>query len=149
MNTKERATLEFKACGWIKEDGTWCDEWQQLLCEQVLELLEVFGEHGHSGSTAPYAVNIFKKLAMYEPLKPLTGEAWEWGEPFDKEGTRQNKRCSHVFLRPDGTAYDINGKVFREPNGCCYTSRDSRVDVIFPYTPKTEYVNVASENPRE
>lgn len=33
-------------------------------------------------------------------------------------------------------------KVFVEPDGASYTSRDSRVYIEFPYTHKTEYVNV-------
>ena len=41
--------------------------------------------------------------------------------------------------------YDMDGRVFREPNGTCYTSRNSRVDITFPYTPTTEYVDVEAE----
>lgn len=63
--------------------------------------------------------------------------------------THQNKRCSHVFKDKDGNAYDIDGKVFREPDGCCFTSKDSFVPVTFPYTPKTEYVDVPKDEPKE
>lgn len=38
------------------------------------------------------------------------------------------------------TTYDTEGRVFCDPDGICYTNRDSRVDITFPYTPKTEYV---------
>ena len=55
----------------------------------------------------------------------------------------QNNRASHVFKCSDGQAYDIEGKIFRDKAGHCYTNRDSRVDVTFPYTPKREYVDVA------
>lgn len=126
--------------------GNYIDEMQAAICEHVLELLRVFSDEGHSGTTAPYTVNMFKKLAMFEPLVPLTGEDWEWNEVGP--GTFQNKRCSRVFKqadRFDGQAYDIEGKVFREPNGSCYTSADSRVPVTFPYTPKTEYVDVIGD----
>jgi hypothetical protein len=54
----------------------------------------------------------------------------------------QNNRCCHVFKDNAGNAYDIDGKIFREPDGACYTSRDSRVPVTFPYTPVREYVDV-------
>src|SRR3546814_11262809 len=57
-------------------------------------------------------------------------------------GTQQNKRCPHVFRDKDGTAYDIDGKVFVEESGGSYTNRDSRVEVSFPYVPHTEYVQV-------
>ena len=120
---------------------------QEALCKHVLELLRVFADEGHSGSTAPYTVNMFKKLAMFEPLVPLTGEDWEWAEVSD--GVFQNKRCSRVFKQADrfnGQAYDLDGRVFREPNGSCYTSKESRVPITFPYTPKTEYVDVKGDS---
>ena len=63
----------------------------------------------------------------------------------DTAAAIQNHRCSHVFKGPDGRAYDINGRIFCESNGCCYTSRDCRVYIEFPYTPKCEYVDVPSE----
>jgi hypothetical protein len=106
---------------------------------------------------------MFKKLAMFEPLIPLTGEDWEWTEV--SAGVFQNKRCSRVFKqadRFDGQAYDIDARVFYEWNEReldpdeegypgkrrfkgHYTSRDSMVPVTFPYTPSTEYVERTSE----
>jgi len=135
------AEREFVAAGYTplnqdQEDGP--NKWIQ---QNVLELLEVFNRQGHSGSSAPYCISMFKKLAMYEPLVPLSGDDNEWNDVGD--GTWQNNRCSRVFKDADGKAYDIDGRVFREPNGCCYTSRDSRVYITFPYTPTTEYVDVA------
>ena len=63
-------------------------------------------------------------------------------EYSDRE-TYQNKRFSRVFKEgKDGQAYDMQGKVFVEPDGCSYTSRDSRVYIEFPYVPHTEYVKV-------
>jgi hypothetical protein len=41
------------------EDGP--NRW---LAEGTLELLKVFAEQGHSGSSAPFAVALFEKLAM-------------------------------------------------------------------------------------
>ena len=145
-NLQRHALAEFRAAGWIDEKGEYKDEMQASICEHVRDLLRVFSDEGHSGTTAPYALHMFKKLAMFEPLVPLTGEDWEWDEVAP--GLLQNKRCSRVFKQADqfdGQAYDIEGKVFREPNGSCYTSADSRVPVTFPYTPKTEYVDVAGD----
>lgn len=115
------------------------DRW---MAEHLELMLMLFAMEGHSGMSAPYAAGMFKRLALFEPIGPLTGEDHEWGEPFDSDGTQQNKRCSHVFRLADGRAYDIDGKVFREPNGYCYTNGESRVFVTFPYTPTTEYVDV-------
>lgn len=80
----------------------------------------------------------------FEPLSPLTGEASEWMEVGD--GMWQNRRCSRVFKGRDGVAYDSEGRVFCDPDGCTYLSRDSRVHVTFPYTPHTEHVNVPAES---
>lgn len=145
-NLHNHALAEFRAAGWLDADGKFEDEMQEEICKHVLELLKVFSDEGHSGSTAPYTVNMFKKLAMFEPLVPLTGEDWEWVEV--SEGVFQNKRCSRVFKQADrfnGQAYDIDGKVFREPGGACYTGSESRVLVTFPYVPKTEYIEVSGD----
>jgi len=137
----EHAEREFRAAKWKTDEG-FDDEMQKMICNNVLDLLRVFASQGHSGSSAPYAINMFKKLAFFEPLVPLTGEDSEWNEIGT--GKYQNNRCSHVF-KDGGNAYDIDGKVFICPSGGCYTSKDSHVPVTFPYTPKTVYINVDDE----
>lgn len=138
-NLIEHAKREFLAAGYkpIEEEEDGPNKWIQ---ENVLQLLEVFSWQGHSGSSAPYCVGVFEKLAMFEPLCPLTGNDDEWNDVGG--GTLQNRRCSHVFKNANG-AYDINGRIFREPDGCCYTSSESKTPVEFPYTPKSVYVDVA------
>jgi hypothetical protein len=151
-NLHKHALLEFKAAGWTDDSGKFNDEMQEAICNHVLKLLEVFADGGHSGSTAPYAINMFSRLAKFEPIAPLTGEDWEWTEVRD--GMYQNKRASHVFKDEDGV-YDIDGIVFwkwaksyddeGKPNGIhksYYTCRDSRVPVTFPYVvpEKPQYV---------
>lgn len=140
-NLIKHAKREFLAVGYkpVEEEEDGPNKWIQ---ENVLELLRVFSEQGHSGSSAPYCIETFKRLAMFEPLTPLSGDADEWNEVGD--GYWQNNRCSRIFKEADGRAYDIRGRVFCDPNGLCYTSRDSRVYVTFPYTPTTEYVGVDS-----
>lgn len=151
----DHAWLEFKAAGWLDEDGRFKDDMQEAICTHVLKLLEIFAEEGHSGTTAPYAANMFKTLAMFEPIAPLTGEDWEWHEA--SEGVFQNKRCSRVFKqadRFDGQAYDIEGKVFYEwrtdketgeKYKSHYTCSESLVPVTFPYKPIHNYVERPSE----
>lgn len=160
-NLHQHAWLEFKAAGWVDADNKFTDDMQEEICKHILKLLDVFSDEGHSGTTAPYTVDLFKKLAMFEPIVPLTGEDWEWSDVSEYGGsiTYQNKRCSHVFKDADGV-YDINGKVFWEwampyeegmkPYKSHYTCRESRVPVTFPYIPKTEYVWRWSEaDPRQ
>ena len=73
----EHAIMEFKAAGWLDDSGAYIDEMQAMLCEHVLELLTVFSNEGHSGSTAPYAIDMFSRLAKFHPIAPITGEDWE------------------------------------------------------------------------
>lgn len=148
MSYKEHALTEFRAAGWIDENGKYDDEMQEAICRHVLKLLEVFSEEGHSGFSAPYAIALFSKLAAFEPIVPLTGEDWEWADvSFGSEMKYQNKRCSHVFKDEDGQAYDGNGIVFynlyTDEDGneqkSHFTCRESRVNIEFPYTPSIEY----------
>jgi hypothetical protein len=158
MSLRKHAELEFKAAGWVDDNGKFNDDMQELMCKQVIELLDLFASHGHSGSSAPYAIHMFEKLASYKSVVPLTGEDWEWSElDYDCDPKYQNKRCGNVFKDADGKAYDIDGKVFfdwlerpleEDEEGypgvhrfkSYFTSRDSRVYIEFPYTPTTEYV---------
>lgn len=130
---------ELKRIGMYDSD----DEMNNKMSEHILKMVKVFEEEGHSGFSAAYAVSILEKLLRFEPLSPLTGEDDEWNEITEEMGSKlyQNNRCSRVFKDENG-AYDIDGKVFVEPNGVGYVSKDSRVYVEFPYTPKTEYVQV-------
>lgn len=153
-NYINHAMTEFRAAGFVDENGKYCDEMQEAICKHVLKLLEVFGEEGHSGSSAPYAINMFSTLAKFEPIVPLTGEDWEWTElDYDEDIKYQNKRCSRVFKDSNGKAYDSEGKVFWEwytdiygvKHKTHYTCSDSHEYIEFPYTPKTEVVYRVSE----
>ncbi len=141
-NSVSHAKRELRASLEGKEDGP--NKW---IAQNLIELIAIFSTQGHSGSSAPWCIDMFKKLAAFEPLGPLTGEDHEWMEVG--EGAFQNMRCSHVFKqadRFDGQAYDINGRIFREPSGACYTSGKSHVPVVFPYTPTSEYVDVPADS---
>jgi len=121
-----------------KEDGP--NKW---MADNLIELLAVFSAQGHSGVSAGWCISSFRALANFEPLGPLTGADSEWFEHAD--GHFQNNRCGHVFKDGKyGQAYDTEGRIFREPSGACFISKDSRVPVTFPYTPKREYVDVAA-----
>jgi hypothetical protein len=134
----EHAKVELDAIGAFGEG----DFYGGATGKAVLELVEVFAKQGHSGMSASIVLGLFGKVANWEPLAPLTGEDAEWCEV--SEGVFQNKRCSHVFRqadRFDGQAYDIEGRIFRDPDGSTWTNHDSFVPVTFPYTPQREYVD--------
>ena len=136
MSLIEHAKREM-AIAWPEQD-----EMQDLIKENILDLLKVFSEQGHSGMTAPYVVNLFEKLAMFKPINPLTGADDEWMEYAD--GMFQNIRDSEVFKgSKDGPAYWISGNIFRDQNGCTYTCDKSRVPVEFPWVrPESTVIDV-------
>lgn len=129
-NITAYAEEELRRAGWFKEDGLYGD----MMGKAVMRQVRLFSIEGHSGMSAGIASNLAQTVCMFRPLTPLTGEDDEWGEPHDNEGTQQNKRFSAIFRKKDGSAYNIEGRVFREPNGATYTSRDSRLPVTFPWT---------------
>ncbi|RWL14861.1 MAG: hypothetical protein EOR57_31440 [Mesorhizobium sp.] len=138
MSLQDFARDELTRAGLFDEDS----DYGGMLGESVMKMIDVFADEGHSGFSAGMAISIFKKVASYEPLTPLTGEDDEWVDHGG--GSFQNKRCSHVF-KDNGNAYDIQGRIFREPDGVCFTSRASHVPVTFPYTPTSEYVDVPAQ----
>ena len=140
MSLVNHAKREFEVLGWPGDD-----ELQKMVCDNIIELLEMFSAQGHSGTSAPYVLGQFNELAKFNPISPLTGEDSEWNNISDISGEElyQNNRCSDVFKDGDGNAYWIHGRIFREPDGCTYTSRDSRVPVTFPWAkPEPEIVDV-------
>ena len=135
-NLLDYAKDELKRIGMI-DSGEPCNDWAT---KAILDLIELFASQDHSGFTAPYVAGKFYRLAMFKPISPLTGEDDEWMEVGT--GVFQNKRYSAVFKDKDGTAYNIEGKAFTDDGEVWYTSRDSRVNVTFPYAvpDKPEYV---------
>lgn len=141
-NLEIHARRELELAGWFKQDGMYGD----MMGHAVMRMIEVFADEGHSGMSAGAAIGLFRTVASFEPIMPLTGEDDEWVEVAEQDGgpLYQNKRCGRVFKSPRG-AYDVGGRVFREPDGCCFRSKDSRTAVTFPYTPKTEYIDVPKQ----
>ena len=135
MSLVEHAQRELEAAGLFREDS----DYNGMLGDSVLELVKVFSDQGHSGYSAKITIDLFKRVADFEPLVALTGHNDEWNEVTNT--LYQNNRCSHVF-KENGQAYDDQAKVFVKPNGSGYTSMDSRVNIEFPYFPKTEYVDL-------
>jgi hypothetical protein len=126
------------------------DPWDLEMRKAVLEVIHVFGSHGHSGLSASVALSMLKRLLAFKPLTPLTGEDDEWTEVA--ENMWQNKRSGRIFkermsepeLPP--RCYDIDGYVFEGPDGISYTSGKSKKTIAFPYqVGDPEYVKVDAD----
>ncbi len=152
-NMLEWAKKELDLIGLTDEDS-----YNGMMRKHLLHMVEEFCEEGHSGFSANYAVNILSKLFKYEPLSPLTGKDDEWNNISDFSGKPwfQNKRDTRVFKdSKDSKAYFIDGIVFYniikdeetgEERKSYFTCGKSRVEIEFPYTPKTEYREWKEEN---
>jgi len=124
-----------------------------LLYEAALDMLAVFVLQGHSGASAGVMHGLVERLMMYRILTSLTGADDEWnlvgGHP-DHGKCYQNRRASNVFKDGDGNAYQSDFRVYREPSGITYTSRDSAERIPkFPYMPHQVYVDVPAPEEHE
>ena len=161
MSLIEHAKTELQIAGLFDKEG---DFYEGMTGKAVMELIEVFSKQGHSGMSASIVADIFKKLANYEPLGPITGKDEEWSDVRDYgkgEPWYQNKRYSAIFKDgKDGRAYSIDAIVKRNQNGTCWSGfawlseedykTGDRSKMVgkkgyiksFPFTPKTFYIDV-------
>ena len=109
---------EWEAAKWPKEGN----ESQAKIYQKLFDLLAILSSDD-LGPATPYVVMLFKKLALYDNITPLTGEDDEWFEI--SAGLYQNLRCSAVFKNEAG-AYDVIGEL-----NFPYMS----TPITFPYTP--------------
>lgn len=123
----------------------------KLMEDDILELMEVFSKQGHSGFSANYCIETFSRLAKFKPIVPLFGTDDEWAEPFDSEGTRQNKKLHSVFKEANGKCYDIDAVIFYDVSRCGekihFTNKKSRRYIKFPYFQKSQSkMRISAEN---
>ena len=113
---------------------------QNMMNNDVLELLKVFSEQGHSGFSAPIASKLFYKLANHKLITEVEDNPDDW----DEEG--QHKYISSIFKRDDGTCYYMYGRLFTEPGrDAFFCSKDSNIDITFPVKPsdlESKYINL-------
>ena len=97
-------------------DYTWGDEWktdevQTAICNNLVEMLSVFGRQGHTNVTRGYFMHLFKSLIMLEPISQLKftrDEFFEKPEFITDDGfaVYQNRRMSSVFMKQYGDAQE-------------------------------------------
>lgn len=108
-------------------------EYDGMVKEAVLEIVDVFAGQGHSGGSAAITLGAVERLLRFQPLTPLTGEDDEWME-VDTD-LWQSKRCPSVFKDKE-RAWDID-----LPREVLFAVSGSEGDterwatVTFPYMP--------------
>jgi hypothetical protein len=133
MRVSDRVKCELELAGLFDADSDYNGE----VGKAVMELMDVFTNQGHSGFSAMLVADLFHRLVKGEILTPLTGKSNEWMEVADN--LYQNKRRFSVFATDkNGTdAYDIDGIVFVDKDGCSFTSpKTGSLPVQFPYIQK-------------
>ena len=103
---------------------------QEMMNNDVMELLKVFEEQGHSDFSAPTVISLFSILANYRLVTEVEDNPDDW----DENG--QHKYISSIFKREDGTCYYMYGRLFAEPNSDnFFYNKASNVDITFPIKP--------------
>jgi len=110
-NLYQHAKRELTFAGLLSKDS----DYNGMLGEAALDLIEVFARQGHSGCSAGLTIQLFKELASFKNLTPITNNPDEWmdvAEAYNgKEAVWQNRRCSSLFSNNGGkTYYDIDDK---------------------------------------
>ena len=146
MTLRTHAEREMKLVGLDTKES----DYEGMLYGAILELVDVFAKQGHSGFSAGRVISIFTKLARYENLAPLTGEATEWNEVGD--GMYQNNRVSSVFKDKDNKPYYLDAIVWINQKGSTWGGSAAKMngEVVrgrqfiksFPFNPKTFYIDV-------
>jgi hypothetical protein len=120
-----------------------------LMRDNILDLLRVFYKQEHSELTANYIIDVFRRLARFQPLKPVTDEEEEWVEVA--ENLYQHKRLAGLFKNGEtGRSHYLDAIIFVDQDGITFTSNNiegissSQYVKSFPFVPKTFFVNVIS-----
>ena len=124
---------------------------QQAINKNIMDIIKMFSDQGHSGMTASYTISMLNRLLNYKPITPLTGEDDEWTKlDYGDRLAYQNKRCPSVFKDSQGRAYDAEARVFSDDNGhTWYTSGESSKYITFPYNVPDSPESVLIDNSAE
>ena len=86
-------------------------DYDGMLGEAALQLVETFAAQGHSGMSAFATVDLAQRLMSYEPLTPLTNDPAEWNHISDDMAGRpdlwQSTRKPDAFSNDGGKTYKV------------------------------------------
>jgi len=112
MGLIEHAQKELRLAGVDSKEAMY----DGMLYNAIMELITTFSKQGHSGYSARIVIDIFNKLANFEPISPLTYEDDEFND------NNKNIRRSDVFRETeDGRFYYISAIQWLNPDGSVWT----------------------------
>lgn len=121
------------------------------MCLNILQVLDVVSNQGHSGFSFGYFFSILKRVMNYKPITPILNIDGEW-EKSSFDNSFVHKRCSQIYKTfneetKEYEYFDTDGRYFINPDSSCYKSKESEIKITFPYSvpDKPEYVKVDEE----
>ncbi len=119
MNSRliEHAKLELKLAGLFNHNS----DYDGCLAPAVMDLIEVFARQGHSGGSAHMVLELFDKVARFQPLTSLEG--------IHKNGWYVDQ--SEVMGKPEGTVLQCtrDSSIISWDGGKTWQTVDGRVSV--------------------
>jgi hypothetical protein len=108
---------------------------QEGINQHLLDIVKVFSDWNHSGSSAEYTIAVLERLLRYLPLSPIEDTPEDWNEYLPSRF--QHRRCSMVFRDKDqfdGKAYFSDAKIFSRDGGETWVSNKNSFEAIeFPF----------------
>jgi hypothetical protein len=111
-NLENHAKFELERAGMFDKDS----DYHGMLGESTMRLIKTFASEGHSGFSAQMQIELFRLLASFKTLTPITNNPNEWMEVSkyagsDQKGIWQNTRDSSNFSNDGGkTYYSVDDK---------------------------------------
>lgn len=106
------ARKELELAGLFDKDS----DYNGMLGEAALELIELFAKQGHSGLSAALVRELFDKLASYKPLTEISDDPDEWNDISEYQSGIpgwQSSRSPSCFSEDGGKTYwDIDEDYF-------------------------------------
>lgn len=109
-NLVDHANFELRMAGLFDEDS----DYEGMLGNAVVELIEKFAKQGHSGMSAEMTRHLFNKLSDFKNLTPLTNNPEEWVDISFLQSSEpgwQNRRNGEAFSDDGGKTYYLLSEV--------------------------------------